>query len=300
VVVLAAALVACLLGATDARAHAPDVPVVERASLVVRDGSVVFRARWHGTPSVAPAAAAFHVRAGALEVGPLGLVAGGWRERKRGLRWRAAARAADGVSGARLVSRRRGAGLTLVARGAALAPLAEAADVTVVFTIGELRLCADFGAAAVRRRGRVRYEAEAPFAPCPCDDGVASTWEGLERRLLARHGCLEVRCHGAAPGSAGLDLTPTAAYDDLVGVPSDVDPRVARVAPGDPAGSMLWQKLAASTLDLEDVPGNSMPIGATDLDPTELDALARWITAGAPRTGTVPDADALLGFCPAP
>jgi len=297
--VVVAVLVACLAIATDARAHAPDVPVVERASLVMRDGGVVCRARWRGTPSIAPAAASFRVRAGELDVGPLGLAAGAWRERRRGLRWRAADRTADGVTAARLTVRRRGDGLALAARGAALAPLADASAITVVFTIGDVRLCADF-AAAVRRRGRVRWEADAPFAPCPCDDTVTSTWEGLQRQLIARHGCLEVRCHGAAPGSAGLDLTPTAAFDDLVGVPSDVDPLVARVLPGNPTGSMLWRKLAASTLDLEDVPGNSMPIGASDLDPTELDALARWITAGAPRTGSVPAADALLGLCPTP
>jgi hypothetical protein len=63
---------------------------------------------------------------------------------------------------------------------------------------------------------------------------------------------------------------------------------------------MLWRKLAASTLGLEEVPGNSMPIGSTNLDVDELDALALWIAAGAPHPGSVPAADVRLGVCPAP
>ena len=290
-----------LLASREAHAHASDVPTVEHATLIVRGGDVpraTFQARWSGTPSIFPTAASVRLRTENLDVGPLPLGAGGWRERRRGLRWRTSV-AGDGVASARLTFGRHGDRLRLVFRDQLLTqPLDQ--HVTVIFTIGDVRLCADFAAGAPRRPGRLRLDTDGPFAPCPCDDEPASTWEAIQRRLIARHGCLEPRCHGVAPGSAGLDLTPAAAYDDLIGVPSDADPDVARVVPGNPTTSMLWRKLAASTLGLEDVPGNSMPIGARNLDTGELDALVEWITAGAPRTGSVPAADVLLGACPAP
>jgi hypothetical protein len=79
-----------------------------------------------------------------------------------------------------------------------------------------------------------------------------------------------------------------------VDVPSHADPSLSRVAPGDAENSMLWRKLAARTLRLPGVPGNSMPIGDPSLDADELDAVRRWIVAGAPERGSVPEADALL------
>jgi hypothetical protein len=77
-------------------------------------------------------------------------------------------------------------------------------------------------------------------------------------------------------------------------VPSQADPETVRVAPGDPDRSMLWLKLAGRTLGIAGVPGTAMPIGEPAVDAHELDAIREWILAGAPATGTIERAQALL------
>jgi hypothetical protein len=139
--------------------------------------------------------------------------------------------------------------------------------------------------------------AETAPTSCPCEPPLADTWAALQRQIFARHACTQVVCHGNLPGTGGLSLVGGAAYAALVGVPSQADAAVARVEPGAPALSMLWRKLAARTRRLEGVPGIPMPIGDPPLDEDELAALAAWIAAGAPEVGSVPAADALLGFC---
>lgn len=57
---------------------------------------------------------------------------------------------------------------------------------------------------------------------------------------------------------------------------------------------MLWRKIAARTLDLPGVPGSEMPLGDPAVGANELEAIRQWILAGAPKSETVPAADALL------
>src|SRR5262249_5876852 len=73
-----------------------------------------------------------------------------------------------------------------------------------------------------------------------------------------------------------------------------------RVAPGNPRGSYLWLKLLAKT-DPKSVPsdvtiaGSPMPLNATTLTADEIEALRLWIYATAPKSGTVPGTQELLG-----
>ena len=171
--------------------------------------------------------------------------------------------------------------------------------VSVVLEIGTTRWCTEFSSAGLVQDGdrRLQGRLAAPAAACDCVHVIGSTWEASQTLVFDRHACTFAACHGTPPGSGNLDLTPIAAYDDLIGVPSEADAAYLRVAPGAPADSMLWRKLAARTAGLENVPFRAMPIGDPPLWTGELEAVERWITAGAPRDGVVPDTPALLGFC---
>ncbi len=128
---------------------------------------------------------------------------------------------------------------------------------------------------------------------------VTSTWQGIQTRIFAGHACTQAVCHGGG-SPVGLDLRPEAAYASLVDVPSTQAPAEKRVAPGSAETSLLWQKLVKGARGGgDDVPGAGMPVGAAPLDADELEAVRRWIAAGAPATGIVADTDRLLAGCAA-
>lgn len=81
-------------------------------------------------------------------------------------------------------------------------------------------------------------------------------------------------CH--YPGApSGMSVTdPFDPEEGMVGVDSRYDGKI--VAPGDPEASMLMQKLTG------DGPGAQMPLHASRLTESEVDALRTWIAAGAP------------------
>jgi hypothetical protein len=172
----------------------------------------------------------------------------------------------------------------------------------VVLQLDGARLCAELGGPDLVQRagGRVRGTSTVPPASCPCALTFASTWSAIQAVLFAGHTCTQPICHGAAPGSGSLDLRPTAAYANLIRVSSTYDATLTRVVPGSPEMSLLWLKLAARTLRRDGVPLSPMPIGDLPLSPDELDAVARWIEAGAPESGVVTGTAVLLGACLTP
>jgi hypothetical protein len=172
----------------------------------------------------------------------------------------------------------------------------DAVHVAILVVSGDVRWCADVADLRVRKR-RIAGRTLAPLATCPCEPLPADTFESIERRIFARHGCAVPGCHGGTSGQADLSLALGLAYAALVSVPSTMDPTRLRVSPGDPEHSFLWQKLAARTLGLADVPGLGMPIGDPPVDADELEVVRLWIAAGAPETGAVAGAQALLA-CP--
>lgn len=119
---------------------------------------------------------------------------------------------------------------------------------------------------------------ETPDPACAADDtgGVEPT-SGLDfaadvAPVLEAHGCLQSFCHGASPGSAGLDLR--TAESTVAG--GDSGPAVV---PCDPASSVLIQKLGA------DPPFKSqMPLGKPALPPEDVAVLEAWIAEGAGAT----------------
>jgi hypothetical protein len=176
--------------------------------------------------------------------------------------------------------------------------------ITVTFTVGDARWCAQFEDANFKKNAPRRVAARNPRAPasCPCQR-FESTFAAIQDGIFERHGCTQASCHGSSPGQGGLDLRPDVAFANLVGVPSTGEPNVQRVAIGLPRDSELWRKLAKSTLgtdpaiDLTKVPGVGMPSTLPPISESELEAVRLWIHSGAPETGVVLGTESLLGSC---
>src|SRR6187551_1008116 len=86
------------------------------------------------------------------------------------------------------------------------------------------------------------------------------------------------KCHGETPPAAGMSLKPGEARAAMVNVVSHHDANWIRVAPGQPAKSMLMVQLGGE-------PGPAlegfMPWGMPKLCVEKIDAIRRWIAAGA-------------------
>ncbi len=138
-------------------------------------------------------------------------------------------------------------------------------------------------------------------ASSACDDttvpSYSGTFAGIQERIFERRGCTQDVCHGSSQSGA-LDLRADAAWAELVEAPA-VGSRFNLVEPGDRDLSYLWHKLVAASRPEEatTISGSPMPIGAAPLTDDDLELLRRWIYAGAPKTGTVPDTAELLGAC---
>jgi hypothetical protein len=87
------------------------------------------------------------------------------------------------------------------------------------------------------------------------------------------------KCHGATPPGAGMSLRPGESHAALVDVPSHHTPSWLRVAPGEPSASMLMVQIGGEPgPELEGL----MPWGMPKLCDEKIDAIRRWIAAGAP------------------
>jgi uncharacterized protein involved in high-affinity Fe2+ transport len=92
--------------------------------------------------------------------------------------------------------------------------------------------------------------------------------------------CATSNCHNGANPSGGLDLRDAdTSFAQLVDVPSDDDPMIFRVAPGDPDNSYLVQKIEGTAAQGQQMP----PGGAAPLSQAEIDAIRQWISDGASR-----------------
>lgn len=109
-------------------------------------------------------------------------------------------------------------------------------------------------------------------------DAGAPTFSGDVQPIFA-NSCASGGCHGGPEGLTGLDLSPSVAYDQLVGAPSFQVPTLNRVTAGDPDQSYLMNKLHGT---FEDVGGSGdiMPPGF-GLGAADIDVVSAWIAAGA-------------------
>ncbi|AUX29749.1 MULTISPECIES: hypothetical protein [Sorangium] len=133
---------------------------------------------------------------------------------------------------------------------------------------------------------------------------LSSTWEGIQRVILAGYQCSNATCHGGASAPAGgLDLRPEAAYASLVNVPANAPLPgetgvTLRLYPGEQELSSFYKKIEAATLGVS-LPaefGAPMPPPPTSpVSKEHLEALRLWIRAGAPETGIVQGTERRLG-----
>jgi len=89
--------------------------------------------------------------------------------------------------------------------------------------------------------------------------------------------CVSSNCHNSTTQAAGLDLTPSAAFAELVGVQSTQNSSLNRVEAGDPDSSYLYHKIR------DGGPGNGtsrMPRGGS-LSANDIELIRLWIEQGA-------------------
>lgn len=139
----------------------------------------------------------------------------------------------------------------------------------------------------------------------PCGAGeFTSTYAAIQKVVFEGGKCTNSMCHGAA-AMGGLDLRADSSYENLVETKSS-NSTLFRVMPGEPDESFLYNKLrAAVEPGSVDIEGSPMPSGLPPLSAPHLEAVRRWIEAGAPREGSIGDSvsgrsDAiakLLGSC---
>jgi hypothetical protein len=125
-----------------------------------------------------------------------------------------------------------------------------------------------------------------------------STWEALyDRTIKGYYPCANGACHGA---SDPVDLRPAVAWENLIGQRS-TGSDLMLVDPGNAIGSFLWRKLSAKTYPGSvEINGSPMPPGKSTLSPDHLDAWRSWINAGASKTATDLETEALLKACTIP
>ena len=129
---------------------------------------------------------------------------------------------------------------------------------------------------------------------CAPIESFDSTWEALYDRTIKNKSCATESCHGA---SESLDLRQSVAWENLIGQRS-TGSNLLLVDPGNAIGSQLWRKLSAKTYPGSvEIRSSPMPLGGSPLSPEHLDAWRSWIDAGASRTSTRQEANALLEVC---
>lgn len=109
-------------------------------------------------------------------------------------------------------------------------------------------------------------------------DDVAQVHFEQDLQPFFNQQCYACHLRGAEPG--GLALEPGVAYDELVGVES-TQSDLLRVAPGEPEASYLVHKLRGTHVEVGGE-GVRMPQGGVEVSEVVLDAIVRWIEAGAP------------------
>lgn len=118
----------------------------------------------------------------------------------------------------------------------------------------------------------------------------AATFTWIKGKIFATN-CFGSSCHSGATASGNLDLTDDP-YTSLMGATgtgtmSNLDPTKKRIVAGDPTTSYLFfiiHGLDGKTHSFSDPPGavGFMPMSNSTLCCQKIDAIERWIVAGAP------------------
>lgn len=109
------------------------------------------------------------------------------------------------------------------------------------------------------------------------DDGLQPTLSSIQENVFSPS-CALSGCHAGPNPQQGMDLSAGAAHDNIVNVPSNEQPDLDRVEPGQPDASYLIHKIEGRAT----IVGQRMPLGREPLSQDEIDALRAWIADGAP------------------
>ena len=108
-----------------------------------------------------------------------------------------------------------------------------------------------------------------------------STYHAIQEYIFDKS-CANSACHAAPTNIAGLDLTYTHSYKKLVGEmpenPVAAAAGMKLVDPGKPENSFLLTKLISP---IAQEYGTRMPLGSGVLHDGKIDAIRKWIAAGA-------------------
>ena len=88
-----------------------------------------------------------------------------------------------------------------------------------------------------------------------------------------------VDCHIGPDAPQGMALDPDHSYQNIVGIRSNEQPDLFRVAPGDPNGSYIIHKLEGGP----NIVGGQMPLNRTPLSQETINSIRLWIAQGAPK-----------------
>lgn len=138
---------------------------------------------------------------------------------------------------------------------------------------------------------------------CNMDNGggepltpAGSDFALLQEKVLTPN-CATSGCHDTRNAVGGLDLSPSVAYKNLVGVSAANEnakaDKLLRVKAGDPYKSFLFIKLDSANLHKSDGYGSPMPLGSRAITAGQMKFLTLWISGGASRTSTTLDASLL-------
>jgi hypothetical protein len=111
----------------------------------------------------------------------------------------------------------------------------------------------------------------------PCEEAVYHSDLAWIQSAVFDVSCT-TKCHGDTPPAAGMSLRAGESRVALVNMPSSQFSGWTRVVPGNPSASMLMVQLGGEPgPELE----GFMPWGQPRLCPEKIDAIRRWIAAGA-------------------
>jgi hypothetical protein len=111
----------------------------------------------------------------------------------------------------------------------------------------------------------------------PCEEAVYHSDLAWIQTAIFDVSCTN-RCHGDTPPDANMSLRPGEAHASLVNVASTQFSGWTRVVPGNPGASMLMVQIGGEPgPELEGL----MPWGQPKLCDPMIDAIRRWIAAGA-------------------
>jgi hypothetical protein len=120
-----------------------------------------------------------------------------------------------------------------------------------------------------------------PLAPGAGDGGaLTANFQSIQNHVFTP---ICTACHAGGAAPQGLRLDAANSYAMLVGQPSAEVSAVLRVAPGNPDGSYLIQKLEGHA-----AVGARMPLGGPYLDSTTIGVIRQWIAAGAQLAAAAP------------